>query len=72
MSFKPEVKTGTDPKYYGNALVFATYDEAYNNARDLMDRWTLVVDCRAVPSEEPAKHTYIDGVLGYIDKPAAS
>lgn len=64
MSFKPEVQTVGDDKFYGNALAFATFDEAYHNARDLGQRWTLVTDYRAVESDEPVTHTYVDGVLG--------
>ena len=52
MSWKPEVQTGRDPKWYGNSLAFATKEEAEYSARDLMNRWLLVVDCRAVESDE--------------------
>lgn len=72
MSFKPQVKTGSDPTYYGNALAFATREEAEANARDLMDRWLLVTDYRAVESTDPVTHTYIDGVLGHAPKEVAS
>ena len=64
MSFKPQVQTVNDSKFYGNALAFATFDEAYHNARDLSNRWMLVTDYRAVESDEPVTHTYVDGVLG--------
>ena len=53
MSYKPEVQTGNDTKWYGNSLAFATREEAELSARDLMNRWLLVVDCRAVESDEP-------------------
>lgn len=65
MSFKPEVQTGTDPAWYGNSLAFATYEEAYANARDLAYRWMLVVAYRAVQSSKPVTHTYINGELDY-------
>jgi len=52
MAWKPQVKTIGDPKWYSNALVFATRQEAVESARDLMSRWTLVVDCRAVESDD--------------------
>jgi len=64
MSFKPEVQTVGDDKFYGNALAFATFDEAYHNARDLSHRWMLVTDYRAIESDEPISHTYVGGVLG--------
>ena len=64
MSFKPMVSTGTDPKFYGNALAFATQAEALANANDLFNRWMLCTDYRAVESDEPVTHTYSNGVLG--------
>lgn len=61
MSFKPEVRTGTDPKFYGNALAFATYAEAQHSANELASRWTLVVESRAVESNEPVNYAIVDG-----------
>lgn len=55
-SWKPEVRTGTDPKFYGNSLAFATKEEAEYSARDLMNRWMLVVECRAVESDQPVNY----------------
>ena len=64
MSFKPQVRTGNDPKFYSNALAFATQSEAEDNARDLMCRWFAVVDCRAVESTDPVTHQWTaDGKL---------
>lgn len=63
MSFKPEVSTDSSGAFYGNALVFATYSEAYASAEDLSFRWMLVRDYRAVESKDPVTHTYINGVL---------
>jgi hypothetical protein len=70
-SFRPMVRTGSDPKFYGNALRFATRAEALQNAQDLADRWTLVVDFNAEESDDPVKHTYIDGKLGDAPEAAA-
>jgi hypothetical protein len=70
MSFKPEVTTDSSGKFYGNALTFATYDEALANAQDLSWRWTLVRDYRAVESTDPAIHTWVDGKLGYVSEVA--
>lgn len=66
MSFKPMVKTGSDPKWYGNALAFATEKEAADNAHDLFQRWTMCVDHCAQESTDPVTHTYVDGVLGNV------
>jgi hypothetical protein len=70
MSFKPEVTQGSDPKFYGNALAFATMAEAEASARDLFRRWTLCTGWRGVESDEPVTHTYVDGVLGYVGEGA--
>lgn len=67
-SWKPEVTTGSDPTFYGNALAFATREEAEANAKDLFGRWMLCTGWRAVESDEPVTHTYVDGVLGYVAK----
>ncbi len=64
MSFKPQVTTGSDPKWYGNALAFATREEAEANAGDLYGRWLLCTGHRAVESTDPVTHTYAAGVLG--------
>lgn len=63
MSFKPEVTTGSDPKFYDNALAFATRDEAEAYAKDLFNRWTLCTGWRATESDEPVSHTYANRVL---------
>ena len=63
MSFKPMVSTDSSGKFYGTALAFATHEEALANARDLAGRWMLVLDFKAVESDEPVSHAYVDGVL---------
>ena len=68
MAFKPEVQTVGDPKFYRNSLVFATEKEAFDNAHDLMMRWYAVENYRAVEVDEPVTHTYVDGVLGHVEK----
>lgn len=66
MSFKPQVTTGVDPTFYGNALAFATEAEALANAKDLFERWILCTGHRAIESDEPVSHTYVDGVLAAV------
>ena len=63
MSWKPEVKTGNDQKWYDNSLRFATKEEAELSAKDLMARWLLVVDYRATESEDPVNYRIKDNVL---------
>jgi hypothetical protein len=50
MSFRPMVSTGG--AFAGNALRFATREEAESSARDLYGRWTLCVDHRADESDD--------------------
>ena len=60
MCWKPEVTTASDPEdvYTGNALRFATEDEALRYARDLMSRWTAVRDVRATLTTGEATHQW--------------
>jgi hypothetical protein len=52
MSYKPEVQTDNTGAWCGNALRFATEQEAHVYVADLAMRWTLVRDVRVVPSED--------------------
>lgn len=54
MSYKPEVKVSD--QWSQNSLVFATKEEAERSARDLMNRWLLVTDYRAVESDLPVNY----------------
>lgn len=62
MSWKPEVIADGN-SWVGNALRFATREEAEANVRDLAWRWTLVRDTRVVESDEPVNYAYADGNL---------
>lgn len=55
-SWKPEVKTRNDDKWYDNSVRFATKEEAEASARDLMNRWLLVTECRAAESDDPVNY----------------
>ncbi len=48
MKYKAEVKVAGDEKWYGNALVFDTHDEAEVYAKDLHGRWMATTDWRVV------------------------
>ena len=68
MSFKPEVSTDGGKSFHQNALAFATREEAETSARDLMSRWMLVTDWRAVESDQPVNYRIRhDGALEAID-----
>ena len=63
MSWKPEVIADNSGKWCGNALRFATEQEAMDNAKNLMNRWFLVRDCRAAESTDPVNYRWVDGKL---------
>ena len=58
MSWKPEVIADNSGKWCGNGLRFATQQEAEDNALDLMSRWLLVRDTRAIESPDPVNYTW--------------
>lgn len=64
MSFKPQVFV--DNEWAGNALAFATKDEAELSAKDLYSRWMLCKDYRAVESDEPVNYKIVDGVMSAV------
>ncbi len=63
MSFKPEVQTDDTGKWYGNALRFATREEAEAQVAALMMRWLAVRDTRVVESADPINYRYVGGRL---------
>ena len=63
-SWKPVVLVMNEEKWHGNALRFATKDEAQRSARDLMHRWLLVKAWDAQESDDPVNYTYtLEGQL---------
>ncbi len=63
MSWKPEVIADSTGKWCGNALRFATQQEARYNVQDLAGRWFAVRDTRVVECEDPVTHAWVDGRL---------
>jgi hypothetical protein len=63
MSWKPQVYLPNESKWCGNALVFETKLEAETNAHDLLMRWFVPTDYRAVESDEPVNYRYVDHQL---------
>jgi hypothetical protein len=63
MSWAPEVIADSSGKFCGNALRFATREEAEQNVRDLMFRWTAVRETRVVESDDPVNYRWVDGHL---------
>jgi len=62
-SWKPEVIADSSGQWCGNALRFATREEAESNVKDLAARWWLVTDTRVVESDDPVNYRWIDGEL---------
>ncbi len=66
MSWKPEVQVIGEPsdRWSRNGLVFATREEAEASARNLMARWIMVENTRAVEVDEPVNYRWIgDGMV---------
>ena len=63
MSFKPEVIADSSGRWCGNAMRFATREEAEANVRDLSMRWFAVRETRVAESGDPVNYTYIGGIL---------
>jgi hypothetical protein len=63
MSFKPEVIADSSGKWCGNALRFATREEAEANVQNLMMRWFAVRDTRVVESDDPVNYRWEEGRL---------
>jgi hypothetical protein len=63
MSWKPEVIVDGSGKWCGNALRFATRQEAEANVGDLMMRWFAVRETRVIECDEPVNYRYVDGRL---------
>jgi hypothetical protein len=52
-----------DGAWAGNALVFATHQEAEANVRDLCNRWFSVTGTRVDETDAPVNYRYINGEL---------
>jgi hypothetical protein len=71
MSFKPEVIADTSGKWCGNALCFATREEAEANVSDLVMRWFAVRETRVLVSDDSVNYRYVDGRLESLTTEAA-
>jgi hypothetical protein len=66
MSWKPQVIADSSGNWAGNALRFATKEEADANGRNLMMRWLAVREVRSVESDDPVSHAWRDGQLVFL------
>ena len=60
MSWKPEVKVLGENSWSRNGLVFATKQEAEDNARNLAWGWMKVTDHRAAEVDEPVNYKWTE------------
>lgn len=56
MTYRYEVQTYRDPKWYQNSVVFASEAEAASAAQAKMWAWTQCENTRVVPTTEPANY----------------
>lgn len=61
MSWKPEVIADSSGKWVGNALRFATEQEALDNVNALASRWMLVREVRVVECDDPVNYQCVHG-----------
>lgn len=66
MSYAPEVIADNSGKFCGNALRFATREEAEANVLDLSMRWMAVRETRVVESPDPVNYSYVNGRLEQV------
>ncbi len=62
-SYAPEVIADRSGQWAGNALRFATPEEAEANVQNLKQRWMMVTQTRVVESEDPVNYRWVDGKL---------
>jgi hypothetical protein len=72
ISFKPEVVADSSGTWCGNALRFATREEAAANVQDLMMRWFAVRKMRVIESDDPVNYRYVNGRLENLTSEAAT
>lgn len=69
-SWKPEVIADSTGQWSGNALRFATKQEAEEYVRDLMMRWMAVRETRVIESEDPVNYRWDNGRLTAVEEVA--
>jgi hypothetical protein len=67
ISWAPEVIADSSGKWCGNAVRFATKEEAEADVRDLANRWFMVRETRVVESTDPVNFKRVRGVSVTID-----
>jgi len=72
MSYQIEVKTTHRgvTGWTGNAVRFATLEEADAYGVDLLFRWTTPSDYRVVDSTDPVNYRFDGGILSAVHQPS--
>lgn len=65
-SYAPQVIADSSGVWAGNALRFATREEALSNVANLASRWMLVTQTRVVESDDAPNYRWVDGQLTEI------
>ncbi len=58
MSYKCQIKVYGDPKFYDNAVRFATREEADSAGQNKLWNWTMADEYRVVESTDPANYRW--------------
>lgn len=66
MSWKPQVIADRTGNWAGNALRFATKEEADANVANLASRWLAVREVRSVECDDPVSHAWRDDRLVFL------
>ena len=61
MSFKAQFQTFGDPKFYDNAVRFATAEEAEAAGVDKYSKWMMAEAYRVAESDDPVNYKWEDG-----------
>lgn len=67
MSWKPEVIADSSGEWCGNALRFATKEEAEANVANLAMRWLAVRETRVVESDDPVNYRWTEEGLKVVE-----
>lgn len=65
-NYRPMVQVNGS-EWAGNALVFATREEAEDNARELMSRWLLVTAMRVDETDAPVNYRWVERKLVRVE-----
>jgi hypothetical protein len=68
VSYKSEVTADNTGKFYGNALRFATREEAEDYVSDLACRWNAVRTTRVLECDDPVNYRFEAGRAVHLEE----